>query len=165
MGGASVRSAVKPMGGQSHFAFSAMVYMAGAATLDGPFLWRIEAQGLPGVHQSMTVHRLKVITSKTKRSEWYPVAYLGKPEPFKVFKKEPNKLFATFQVPGKLKIYPKTDGDISILVDVSITTKKSTTRRLVKFSMKTKTSKDVEFINLPAEIVKGSSKDPREWQW
>ena len=163
--GAKVGSSVKPMGGKSGFALSAMVYMAGAATLDGPFIWRIEAEGKEGVHQSMVVHRVKVTTSLTHRSEWYPRRHLGYLEPFKPYKKEPGKVYAVFQIPGKLKVYPRTDGEITLLADVSITTKQRTERRMIKFHLKPSTTRDVEFINLPAEIVKSSRKDPREWKW
>ena len=45
--GAQVVSSLKPMGGKSNFSVSAMVYAAGSGTLDGPFLWRIEAEGNP----------------------------------------------------------------------------------------------------------------------
>ncbi|MBT8036830.1 MAG: hypothetical protein KJO21_04735 [Verrucomicrobiae bacterium] len=163
--GAMVGSSVKPMGGKPGFALSAMVYMAGSATLDGPFIWRIEAEGNKGEHQSMVVHRVKVTTSKTKRSEWYPREHLGYRMPFVPFKKEPGKVYAHFQIPGKLKVYPRTDGDITILADVSVKSTQGTGRKLVKFQLQSDTTKDVEFINLPAEIVKGAQKDPREWKW
>ena len=163
--GAHIGSSVKPMGGKSGFSLSAMVYMAGSATLDGPFIWRVEAEGKEGEHQSMVVHRVKVTTSKTKRSEWYPAYHLGYTQPFKPFKKEPGKAYAVFQIPGKLKVYPREDGDITILADVSVTSSKRTLRRLIKFQLKSDTTKEVEFINLPAEIVKGAQKDPREWRW
>ncbi len=163
--GAKVGSSVKPMGGKSGFALSAMVYMAGSATLDGPFIWRIEAEGEKGVHQSMVVHRVKVNTSKTHRSEWYPRKFLGYKTLFKPFKKEPTKVYAVFQIPGKLKVYPRVDGDITLLADVSVTTNKRTERKMVQFQLKSETKKDVEFINLPAEIIKANQKDPREWKW
>ena len=163
--GADVGGAVKPEGGKGGFSFSAMVYMAGAATLDGPFRWRIEAEGKDGLHQSLKLHRVKVITSKTKRSEWYPSQHLGKAVPFKPFKQEPGKAFANFYIPGKLKVYPRTDGDITIIADISVTTTEKTERRQVKFQLVSGTQKDVEFISLPAEIIKGSKKDPREWEW
>ena len=163
--GAMVGGAVKPMGGNSGFTFSAMIYMAGSATLDGPFIWRVEAEGKEGEHQSIVVHRLKVITSKTKRSEWYPRRHLGYLTPFKAYKKEPGKAFAVFQIPGELKVYPREDGDVTILADISVTSTRGTRRKQVKFELKAKTAKDVEFISLPAEIARGSHKDPREWQW
>ncbi len=163
--GASVGSAVKPEGGKGGFSMSAMVYMAGAATLDGPFRWRIEAEGKEGLHQSLKVHRVKVITSKTKRSEWYPSQYLGESVPFKTYRKEPGKVFANFQIQGKLKVYPRTDGDITIIADISVTSTEKTERRQVRFKLASGTQKDLKFINLPAEIIKGSRKDPREWEW
>ena len=163
--GAKVGSAVKPMGGNSGLSLSAMVYMAGSATLDGPFIWRIEAEGKEGEHESIVVHRVKVMTSKSKRSEWYPRRELGYLTAFKPFKKEPGKVYAVFQIPGKLKVYPREDGDITILADVSVKSNKGTRRKLVKFGLQADTVQDVEFINLPAEIIKGSQKDPREWQW
>jgi len=163
--GAQVGGAVKPMGGKSGFSLSAMVYMAGSATLDGPFIWRIEAEGKEGEHQSMVVHRIKVITSETKRSEWYPTNNLGYLTPFKPFKKEPGKVFAVFQIPGKLKVYPREDGDIKILADVSVTSTNGTRRKQIKFDLKADTIDDVEFFSLPAEIANSSDDDPREWPW
>lgn len=163
--GAQVGGAVKPEGGKGGVSMSAMVYMAGAATLDGPFRWRIEAEGIEGVHKSLKVHRVKVVTSKTKRSEWYPSRHLGSAVPFKPYKKEPGKAFANFQIPGKLKVYPRTDGNIMIIADISVTTGRKTERRQVKFRLQSTTKKDMDFISLPAEIIKGSRKDPREWEW
>lgn len=163
--GARVGGAVKPMGGKSGLSLSAMVYMAGSATLDGPFIWRIEAEGKEGEHKSMVVHRIKVMTSKTRRSEWYPRQELGYLTTFEPYKKEPGKVYAVFQIPGKLKVYPREDGDITMLVDVSVKSTRGTQRKVVKFQLQANTVKDVEFINLPAEIAKGRHKDPREWQW
>lgn len=163
--GAKVGSSVKPMGGKGGFSFSAMIYMAGAASLDGPFIWRVVAEGAESEHVSMVVHRVKVTTSKTNRSEWYPTKHLGVVQPFKTYKREPGKSYANFQIPGKLKVFPREDGDITMLADVSVTSKSRTERKLVKFSMASDKIKDVEFINIPAEIVKGMSKDPREWKW
>lgn len=144
---------------------SAMVYFAGKATLDGPFRWRMEAEGVDGVHESLTLHRVKVVTSKTNRSEWYPSQYLGKAAPFKPFKKEPGKAFANFEIPGKLKVYPREDGNITIIADISVKTKQKTVRRQVRFQMVSGTNKDTQFVSLPAEIIKNSRKDPREWEW
>ena len=163
--GAQVGSAVKPMGGDSGLSLSAMIYMAGSATLDGPFIWRIEAEGKEGEHQSMVVHRLKVMTSKTKRSEWYPNSDLGYLTDFEPFKKEPGKVFAVFQIPGTLKVYPREDGDITILADVSVKSTAGIRRKLVKFKLLSNTTKDVEFFNVVAEIARDAQNDPREWQW
>ena len=102
--GAKITTAVKPMGGKGGFSVSAMIYMAGSAKLEGPFIWRIEAQGSPQIHTSMTVHRLRVVTSKTKRNEWYPSKKLGEDVKFIHLKREPGKSFAVFQVPGQLKV-------------------------------------------------------------
>lgn len=163
--GAKVSSAVKPAGGNSGFGLSAMIYMAGSATLDGPFIWRIEAEGEEGKHLSMVVHRIKVITSKTKRSDWYPQKQLGYLIAFKEAKKDPGKVYAVFQIPGKLKVYPRDDGDITILADIAITTDMGTKRNLVKFDLVAETTKEVEFVSLPSEIIKGSEEDPRDWKW
>ena len=163
--GANVGGAVKPEGGKGGFSVSAMIYFAGGATLDGPFRWRIEAEGKEGVHTSLTLHRVKVITSKTKRNEWYPSKYLGKAALFKPFKKEPGKVFANFEIPGKLKVYPREDGDITILADISATTLQRTERKMVSFLMASETQKNTEFISLPAEIISNSRKDPRAWSW
>lgn len=161
--GANVGSSVKPMGGKGGFSFSAMVYMAGSATLDGPFIWRVTAEGNEGEHKSIVVHRVKVTTSKTKRSEWYPVKHLGVVQKFKSYKKEPGKVYASFQIPGKLKVYPREDGNITMLADVSVTSNRQTERKLVKFQLQAESIKNVEFVNVPAEIVKG--RDPRAWKW
>ncbi len=161
--GAKVGSSVKPMGGKAGFSFSAMIYLAGSETIDGPFIWRVVAEGAEGKHVQMTVHRVKVTTSKTNRSEWYPTEHLGVAEAFKSFRREPGKAYANFQIPGELKVYPREDGDITMLADVSVSTHAGTDRKLVKFQMKSDSVKDVEFINLPAEIVRGRS--PLEWKW
>ena len=70
-----------------------------------------------------------------------------------------------FQIPGKLKVYPQEDGDISILADVSVTSTEAVGRSLVRFNLVAETTKDVEFISIPSEIIKGSSEDPRDWEW
>ena len=164
--GSMVRSAVKPNGGEGGMALSAMVYSAGTATLDGPFKWRIEATGVEGEHRGLTVHRLKVRTSKTGREEWYPEKYLGKLALFQPLKGEAGKSFAQYPIPGELEIYPEQDGAIEILADISVRTVKGATRRVVRFSMAPKQSREVESIFLPAEIVKGfGEKDPRAWHW
>jgi len=163
--GANVSGAVRPAGGKSGFGFSAMIYMAGSATLDGPFIWRVQAEGEEGLHQHMVVHRVKVMTSKTKRSEWYPDEHLSYQTEFEPSQKDLGKVFAVFQIPGKLKVYPREDGDITILADVSVTSTEGIGRKLVKFNLVTETTKDVEFISLPSEIIKGSSGDPRDWEW
>jgi hypothetical protein len=143
-----------------------MVYTTGTGTQEGPFLWRIEARGEEGTHRSLTVHGLKVTTSLTKRSEWFPRSWLGHSEEFKPIKGEPGKVFAQYQGPGKLEVYPQEDGQITILVDLSVATESRTARKVVKFVMDPAETKDVEFFFLPAEVVKGfGEEDPQEWKW
>jgi len=164
--GALVRSAVKPMGGEPGFSFSAMVYTAGSGTLDGPFLWRIEATGDDGYHKTLTVHRVKVETINTKRSEWYPQKLLGKTVEFYPIKGEPGEVFAQYRIPGKLEVFPSEDGPITILADLTIRSVEKKVRRLVRFRMAPHRTKDFEFLFLPADVVKSaSSEDPREWRW
>ncbi len=164
--GAKVSSGVKPEGGKAGFSVSAMVYMAGSAKLEGPFKWRIEAEGKSDEHVSMVVHRLKVETSKTKRNEWYNKKKLGYKTKFVSYKKEAGKSFAVFQVPGLLKVYPEKDGNIAIIADITVTTKKRSERKLVKFSLLAEQDKkDKEFLFFPAEIVNSfGQRDPREWK-
>lgn len=81
--GAEVKIALKPMGGSAGMAFSAMVVAAGTGTTDGPFLWRVEAEGQEGVHEYLRVNKIRVTTSKTKRDEWYPRNNLNVNAPFK----------------------------------------------------------------------------------
>jgi len=165
--GAKVSSGVKPEGGKAGFGLSAMVYMAGSAKLEGPFKWRIEAEGLADQHTSMVVHRLKVETSKTKRNEWFDQKKLGYQTKFVSYKKEVGKSFAVFQVPGILKVYPEKDGDITIIADITITNQRRSQRKLVKFSLLAEQDKkETDFIFLPAEIVNSfGQRDPREWEY
>ncbi len=163
--GANLSTSLKPMGGNVGMQFSAMIYMAGGASLKGPFLWRIEAEGIEGVHQSLIVHRLKVETTKTKRSEWYPTKYLGVAAPFKKVPKEEGKSFAQYQIPGKLEVYPKKDGQITVLVDVSVKAEAKTERKMIRFKMVPSTEKDVDFVFVPAEIVTSLRGNPKEWKY
>ena len=163
--GAKLSTAVKPMGGKGGFSMSAMVYMTASAKLEGPFIWRIEAVGKPQQHTSMTVHRLRVVTSKSKRNEWYPSKKLGEDVNFVNYKREPGKSFAVFQVPGQLKVYPEKDGDITIYADVTIRTKKRSSRKTVKFQLAAQQGKKkTEFLFIPAEIARSfGQQDPRQW--
>ncbi len=165
--GAKVSSKVKPMGGNGGFGLSAMVYMAGSAKLEGPFIWRIEAEGQADHHTRLIVHRLKVETSKTKRKEWYPSNKLGTYVKFVDYKKEPGKSYAVYQIPGRLSVFPKKDGDITIYADVTISSKTKSDRKVVKFFLSAEQDKkETEFIFFPAEIVKGfGQRDPREWDF
>jgi len=163
--GAKVSGNVKPMGGSSGFQLSAMIYTAGSGTLDGPFIWRIEAEGQEGVHESLTVHRLKVTTEKTKRSEWYPSEHLNKPAEFKPLPKKESKTFAQFQIPGKLEVYPEKDGDFSVTADVSIKANGKSVRKTVRFDLATEIKRDVETLNIVSEIIGSFKENPEEWDW
>ena len=163
--GAKISTGVKPMGGKAGLSMSAMIYMAGSAKLEGPFIWRIEAEGLEDQHTSMIVHRLKVETSKTNRKEWYDSKKLGVNTKFVDYKKEPGKSFAVYKVPGKLTVFPEKDGNITIYADVTIKTNKKSDRKVVKFTLLAEQNKkETEFLFLPAEIVNSfGQRDPREW--
>ena len=163
--GAKVRSPVRPNGGSSGFALSAMVYSAGSGSLDGPFLWRIEATGREGVHEALTVHRLKVTTEKTKRSEWFPGNYLGTEAPFQPVPRREGETFAQFQIPGELEVYPQKDGSISICAEISVRSTERTERRIARFRLEPESSRGLETLNVPAELVKSwGGPDPAEWK-
>lgn len=163
--GALVRSAVKPMGGEAGFTLSAMVYTAGTGTLDGPFLWRIEAEGDDGYHKDLTVHRVKVETRATQRSEWYPQKLLGKTVEFYPVKGEPGEVYAQYQIPGKLEVFPSEDGEITILVDMTVRSVEQSVRELVRFRMAPQQTKDIEILFLPADIVRGRKEELKKWEW
>lgn len=163
--GALVRSSVKPTGGEAGFSFSAMVYTAGSGSLDGPFLWRIEANGDDGYHRSLTVHRIRVSTKITGREEWYPEKLLGKTVEFYPVKGDPGEAFAQYQIPGKLEVYPAEDGPITILVDLTVQSVENSERELVRFRMAPQQTRDFEFLFLPADIVTSRKDDPRAWKW
>lgn len=162
--GAQVTSAVEPQGDSGSMSFSAMVYMVGGASLKGPFKWRIEAEGKDGVHERLTVHRLKVLTEETKREEWFPADRLGSVT-FKPVPDEADVVFAAYELPGTLEVYPEKDGAFKVIVDVSVKTKSRTQRKLVKFHMARSKESGTEFLFLPTEIAKGWKKSPRDWQW
>lgn len=166
LNGAQVTSAVKPAGGKAGVSLSALVYNAGFGETDGPFLWRIEAIGVAGLHQSLIVHDLRVTTSETNRTEPYPQKGLGVTAPFEPMKGRDNKgkVFAKYQLPGKLEVFPERDGDITLVADISVRTTASTVRRKLTFEMKASIARDTQTIFVPTEIVKSLGKDdPTEW--
>ena len=62
--GAVVSMAVKPEGTSGgSYAVTAMVVGVAVANLDGPFRWRIEAEGKEGVHEALYVQRLRTVTA------------------------------------------------------------------------------------------------------
>lgn len=166
--GAMVTSAVKGMGGKAGMSVSAMVYNAATGETDGPFLWRIEARGQEGVHESLTVHSLRVKTAKTKRNEPFPSKWLNKKAPFEAMKgrKNAGKVFAKFQLPGKLEVFPEVDGEITMVADLSIQANGRSERRKLTFVMQPSVGRKNEMVFLPKEIVTSlGKKDPTEWQW
>ncbi len=167
--GALVSSAVKGMGGKAGISVSALVYSGATGETDGPFLWRIEARGEEGVHESLTVHRLRVKTEKTNRSEPFPGEWLNKAAPFELLKGKKNKgkTFAKVQLPGRLEVFPEVDGEITMEAELSV--KKAngrSERKKLTFQMAPKVGRKNEVVFLPAEIA-GSfgRKDPTEWKW
>lgn len=166
--GAEVRSAVKPMGGKQGISVSAMVYNAASGETDGPFLWRIEAVGEEGVHESLTVHQLRVKTAVTKRNERYPSKWLGEEKRFVAMKGKENegKVFASYQIPGKLEVFPEQDGAITIEAVVSVKARGRSERQVARFAMSPKTGRETDFVFLPAELVTSfGGEDPTEWKW
>lgn len=166
LNGAQVVSAVKPAGGKAGVSLSAMVYNAGFGETDGPFHWRIEAVGQEGLHQSLTVHDLRVATQETGRAEPYPKKWLNVPAPFEPMKgrAQAGKVFAKYQLPGKLEVFPERDGNITLVADISIRTTAATVRRKMTFEMKPSIARDTQNIFVPTEIVKSFGKDdPTEW--
>lgn len=168
LNGAEVTSAVKPMGGEAGVSLSAMVYSAAMGELDGPFLWRVEAEGEEGVHESLTVHRLSVRTEKTGREEPFPAKWLGVSAPFEPYKEKSKagRVFAKFQLPGKLEVFPENDGEIFVKALVSVKTKTATQRAELEFQMVPSTKRKAETVFLPTEVVKSfGKKDPTMWAW
>ena len=79
---------------------------------------------------------------------------------------EEGEVFAQYQIPGKLEVFPNEDGAITILVDLMVRSVEKSERKLVKFMMDPQRSKDLEFLFLPADIVKSiGGEDPTEWKW
>lgn len=161
--GATVRMQVSPEGAANgSMAFSAMIVSSAVATLEGPFRWRLDAVGTPGVHQSIVVHRLHTTTEKTKRSGWYPVDHLNKRADFRVSKEHPSVARARYEIPGLLQVNSATDGKLTILADLSVSTKDRHERKLVRFHLDPQQKTANEFLILPVEIVKSFGKDWEE---
>lgn len=168
VGGAMVTSAVKGMGGKAGISVSAMVYNAATGETDGPFLWRIEARGEEGVHESLTVHSLRVETEKTNRSEPFPGKWLNEAAPFEPLKGKENagKTFAKVQLPGRLEVFPEVDGEITMVADLSVKANGRSERKSLTFKMQPQVGRKNEVVFLPKEIVNSlGQKDPLEWTW
>lgn len=164
--GAQVSMSVKPEGSSGgSYALSAMVVGVAVANLDGPFRWRIEAEGKEGVHQAMYVQRLRTVTSITKRDEWFPKKWLGDKVPFtKKNSYAPGVVKAAFDVPGYLVVKPKEDGALNVFADVVIEAKRRKERKVIKFHLDPAEKKGRETIFLPAEIVNSVGKPMSEWE-
>jgi hypothetical protein len=157
---ATVRMQVSPQGaGNGSVALTAMVVSTAIAKLEGPFRWRIEAQGTPGVHQSLVVHRIHTTTELSKRSEWYPAHLLNQKANFRVSKDHPEVARARYEIPGLLQVDSQKDGKLTILADISVSSGKGRERKLVKFRLAPQHKKANEMIFLPVEIVKSAGKD------
>lgn len=163
--GASVTSALKPMGGSSGLAISAMIIATGTGTLDGPFLWRVEAEGLDGVHEWIRVNKARVTTETTRRSEPFPGQHLGINAKFEPIPGEKGRSFAKFQIPGKLQVFPREDGKTKIHLNISVKAAGKTETQWILFELEPETKWKNESVFLPTEIVKSFRGDPREWDW
>lgn len=158
--GAQVRMQVNPQGAaDGAFALSAMVVSTAVATMEGPFRWRLDVTGTPGVHESVFVHRIHTSTQKSKRSEWYPVRKLDKVANFRTTKDSPSVSKARYEIPGLLQVTSEKDGPLTILADITIATKSSKERKMVKFLLDPTQKRADEFIFLPVELVKTIGKD------
>jgi len=163
--GARVNSSLKPMGGGAGIAISAMLFSTGTGSLDGPFIWRIEAEGSVSSHEWLCVNEARVTTEKTKRSEIFPKTYLGTRAKFVPLPREKGKSFAKFQLPGKLTVFPRKDGKVKIHVNVSIRASGRTVTRWILFELEPDSRWKNENIFIPAQIVKNFRENPREWDW
>ena len=163
--GAKVNSSVKAMGGKGGFAISALVFATGTGTLDGPFIWRVQAEGEEGVHEWLRLNEARVTTEATKRSEPFPKSYLGEKAKFVPIPREKGKTFAKFQLPGKLTVFPREDGKIKIHLNVSVHAKGRTETKWLLFEMEPQSKWTNDTIFLPTEIVNNFRGNPREWDW
>ncbi|MDA7863414.1 hypothetical protein N9221_00025 [Akkermansiaceae bacterium] len=160
--GAQVQSALKPMGRKAGIAISAMIVAGGTGTLDGPFLWRVEAEG---VHEYLRVNKIRVTTKTTNRDEWYPRANLGINAKFKKIPGEKGKAFAQYQIPGKLTVMPREDGKVIIHLNVSVKASGVVKSKWIKFTLEPESKWKSDTVFLPTEIVKSVRGNPREWNW
>ena len=165
--GAKVKIALKPNGGQSYGSASAMLVGFGAGKTDGPFIWRVEGEGLDGIHDSLWVNNIHVRTSTTNRSEPFDQKLLNYRSEFKPLKGKDNagKTFANHQIPGELLVYPKKDGDITITASVSVrNTSQKTQTKTISFELAPKSSNTFENIFIPTEIINSfGGEGPTEW--
>ncbi len=163
--GAEIRMQVKPEGTSGgSYALSAMVVSAAVATFDGPFRWRIEATGEIGRQEFLAVHRIRTLTGKTQRDEWYPSTHLGQRADFKQPKSGTGPSRAVYPIPGRLMVKPREDGALEILVDLTVRTSGRNERKLVRFRMDPSQKRQDEFIFVPTEIVRSIGETPADWE-
>ncbi|MEP2775974.1 MAG: hypothetical protein ABJQ29_14040 [Luteolibacter sp.] len=164
--GARITMQVKPEGTSGgSYALTAMVVGVGVANLDGPFRWRIEAEGKEGVHEALYVTRIRTKTSVTKRDEVYPDKWLGEKIPFSKKQSYPAGVVkAVFEIPGRLEVKPKEDGALEVLADVTVLANGRRAGSTVKFRLDPASKDDREVIFLPAEIVSSIGKPMSEWE-
>lgn len=164
--GARVITEVKPMGGKPGFSVSAMVYMAGSASLEGPFKWRVQAIGKQGVHQYMHIHSVSMRTAHTKRHNSFPRSQLPSSIPFVSYKKTPGVVYAVHQFPGLLEVYPQTDGPVTVTINVSIRSHAQSERKIITGVLKPTQQSETEFLFIPTEIAQSfGQRDPRSWSF
>ncbi len=162
--GADIRMQVRPEGTDGgSYAVSAMVVSTAVATFDGPFSWRLEALGKPGLHQSIEIHRIRTRTSVTKRDEWYPERYLDLRCDFKPQDGSPGQSRALYPIPGLLLVKPREDGALEVTVDLTVRTTARSERKQVRFRMEPSQGRRDEFIFIPTEIAESIGKPPGEW--
>jgi hypothetical protein len=162
--GTDIRMQVKPEGSAGgSYALSAMVVSAAVATLDGPFRWRLEATGEMGKQESLVVHRIRTVTGKTHRDEWYPTAHLGKRADFTRPKDSTGTTRAVYPIPGLLQVKPLEDGALDVFVDLTVVSRGRSERKLVQFRMDPSDKRQDEFICFPTEIVRSIGKTPENW--
>lgn len=163
LGGAEVRVAFRPEGTRpGAMVGSAMIIGGGFATFDGPFRWRVEAIGQAGLHESLSVHRIRTHTLKSKRDGWYPEDWLGERIEFRPVKDQPGVVRARYEIPGKLEVKPEDDGAMDVWVEVSIKRSDGNHRRLLKFRFDPDHKNASEMIFLPTEIVEGLTTDLKD---
>lgn len=161
--GAEIRMQVRPEGTDGgSYALSAMVVSTAVATFDGPFSWRLEALGKPGVHRSMEIHRIRTRTSVTKRDEWYPERYLDLRCDFKPLADSPGVARALYPIPGLLVVKPREDGVLEVWVDLTVRTSSRSERKSVRFRMEPAQGRRDEFIFIPTEIAENIGKEPAD---
>ena len=162
--GTDIRMQVKPEGTEGgSYALSAMVVSAAVATFDGPFRWRLEATGEMGRQEYLVVHRIRTVTGKTHRDEWYPATHLGKRADFTRSKGETGATHAVYPIPGLLKVKPLEDGALDVYVDLSLVSAGRRERKLVHFRMSPSEKREDEFLFVPTEIVRSIGKSPENW--